>query len=334
MKTNTITLLFLSFFVTVFTSFKKPKQPAWQKEKKNKALKIVVISDLNAEYGSLTYPADVAATIARISIIKPDLVLCGGDMVSGQKASLTEQNISQMWQSFNKIVLQPLHQLNLPFGFTMGNHDASPSFKTDRRLAKEFWDKEVKHTNLTFVDSTNYPFYFSYLKSNVFFITWDAAGAKIKPEVYNWMKQQLASNVAKQARLRILLGHLPLYAIVAAKNKPGEVNANADSALAFFKANGIDLYISGHQHAYYPAQKNGVQLLNLGAIGDAPRPILGHTDTAKKAYTVIEISVKQPKKFTYKTFMPTNNLVIDIKNLPDSVVGFNGTIKRRDKFIE
>ncbi len=321
---------YLILIALITTSFKSIKAPEWQAETKNKALKILLISDLNSSYGSLTYSADVSAVIGEIGKIKPDLILCGGDMVAGQKASLTEQNINEMWQSFKKVVFDPIKKTKIPFGFTVGNHDASPNFLKDRAIAEQFWKSEQQATNLTFVNADHYPFYFSYLKNNVFFISWDASGAKIKPELYQWMKEQTNLPVAKNARMRILLGHLPLYAIVAAKNKSGEVNSNPDSALAFFKAHQIDMYISGHQHAYYPALKNGVQLLNSGCIGDGPRPILGHTELAKKAYTILEIPVKSPLNFKKKSFIPVTNEEIDVNSLPDSVIGFNGIIHRAD----
>ena len=330
MSLKGILLFALALILFGSTSFKEIESPSWQKETKNKALKILLISDLNAAYGSLTYSEDVPSVINEIGKIKPDLILCAGDMVAGQKSSLTEGNLKGMWQSFKTIVFDKIKKAKVPFGFTLGNHDASPNFLKDRDVATQFWKAEKQSTNLTFVDAEHYPFYFSYIKNNVFFISWDASGAKIKPELYDWMKVQTSLSVAKKARMRILLGHLPLYAIVDAKNKPGEVNANPDSALLFFKNHQIDMYISGHQHAYYPALKNGVQLLNSGCIGNGPRPILGHNELAKKAYTVLEIPVKHPLAFTQRSFMPVTNEEISIKSLPDSVIGFNGTIRRID----
>ena len=230
MRTKTLILL-----AWLSTSFIGVKSPSWQAETKNKPLKILLISDLNASYGSLSYSEDVPAVIKEIGNIKPDLILCGGDMVAGQKASLTEQNINEMWESFKTVVFDPISKAKIPFGFTLGNHDASPNFTKDRAMANQFWKAEHSATRLTIVDSEHYPFYFSYLKNNVFFISWDASGAKIKPELYQWIKEQTSLPVAKNARMRILLGHLPLYAIVAAKNKSGEVNSDPDNALAFFK---------------------------------------------------------------------------------------------------
>jgi predicted phosphodiesterase len=287
---------------------------------------IAVISDLNSSYGSVHYNETISRVIQELAIIKPDIILCAGDMVAGQKRTLTESNIIGMWKGFKETVLDPIQQLSIPFGFTLGNHDASPTFHTDRRLANEFWNKNVAATNLDFADSSHYPFYFSYIKENIFFMSWDASSAKVPAEVYRWMKAQLKTQTATKARLRILTGHLPLYPIVDAKNKPGEVNAAADSSLAFFIENGLDLYISGHQHAFYPAGKNGLSLLNAGAIGEGERKIMGHYENARKAYTIIEVPVKAPLLFTYKTYDPVIDKMIDPAALPDSVTGFNGTV--------
>lgn len=329
-------LFFLAFSFSILFSGCKPvattvNNAAWENEKKDRVLKILVISDLNASYGDTEYPEDVSFIISQLDSIKPDIILCAGDMVAGQKATLTEQHINAMWASFKSTVLDPVKKLQIPFGFTVGNHDASPTFALDRRLANDFWQQNAGATNLTFVDSTHFPFYYSYMKSGVFFISWDAAAAQIPAKVYSWMQVQLNSAAAKKARLRILLGHLPLYPIVASKNKPGEVNAAPDSALHFFKEHQVDVYISGHQHAYFPAKKEGVRLFNAGAIGNGPRPIMGHTAPAIKAYSILYIPVKGAENFTHQTYVPITNTLIDRSTLPDSVIGFNGVLKREDQ---
>ena len=143
------------------------------------------------------------------------------------------------------------------------------------------------------------------------------------------MQTQLNSTTAKKARLRILLGHLPLYPIVESKNKQGEIVAAPDSALHFFKTHNIDVYISGHQHAYYPAQKEGIYLFNAGAIGNGPRPLMGHDAAAVKAYSILQIPVTGANKFRHQTFVPITNTLIDRRSLPDSVIGFNGVLKKQ-----
>lgn len=302
-----------------------------KEELRDKKLKILVISDLNDSYGSISYSQEVHDIINKIAEIKPDLILCGGDMVAGQKAALTEQNLQDMWQSFDRDVLSPIHRLGIPFGFTMGNHDASPNYHTDRKVASAFWENNQAKVNLTFVDSTHFPYYFSYVKNNIFFISWDASSAQIPEEVKTWMKRQLDAPIAQQARGRILLGHLPLYAIVQSKNKKGEVLNEADETLVFLKNNRVDMYISGHQHAYYPASKESVTLMNCGCIGGGPRKLLGQNDEPYKAYAIIEIPKgKGINKVKISGIKASTHEHIDIKALPRSVTGFNGTIERLD----
>lgn len=298
-----------------------PDKPA---KKTSRITKLLVISDLNSSYGSVTYSPEVSDVVSRIPAIDPDMILIPGDMVAGQKATLTESNIRNMWASFENTVLAPISATKKPLAITVGNHDASPGFKLDRRLAAEFWNTHKDKSNLQFVDDTHYPFYFSYKLNDIFFISWDAAASRIEPGVYEWMHEQLESKSAKSSQLQILMGHLPLYPIVESKNKPGEVNADPVYALDFFKKHGIDIYISGHQHAYYPARKQGISFLNSGCVGDGPRPLMGTNTPAQKTYTLIEIPARRPKRFTYKTYDAQSHQLVKPEQLPQSVAGFNG----------
>lgn len=321
-------ILFFSSFVSIEERVNNDDLEPKKQRKTEKNFKICVISDLNSSYGSTTYSDDVKSVIEEIKLIKPDIVLCAGDMVAGQKSSLSQENIKNMWNGFNSTVLNPIYNLSVPFGFTVGNHDASPSYLLDRKLSQEFWLENKNKTNLNFIDSSNYPFYFSYTKDDIFFISWDAAGANISPDVYNWMESQLNIKQAKKAKLRILIGHLPLYAIVESKNKVGEVNSNPEKALNFFKKHKINLYISGHQHAYYPAIKNKIRFLNTGCIGDGPRKLIGSANEAVKTYTIIDVPQKRSVNFKYKTYDLRTKKEIDFNNLPDSIIGFNGISRK------
>ncbi|WP_159633945.1 metallophosphoesterase family protein [Sphingobacterium composti Ten et al. 2007 non Yoo et al. 2007] len=308
----------------LFTSCITHRTPT---ESKNKNLKILLISDLNDSYGSVTYSKEVHEVVRRVKDINPDIILCGGDMVAGQKASLTASRLDSMWSAFDQSVLTPINILGVPFGFTMGNHDASPSYHLDRAAASSFWKLNKEKANLTYVDDTHFPYYFSYIKNNVFFISWDASSSAIPVEVKVWMQNQLASSIANKSRARIVLGHLPLYAIVAAKNKNGEVLNDADETLAFLQDNNVDMYISGHQHAYYPATKEQVTLLHAGCLGGGPREILGHPVKATKAYAILELP-RQKKIVDIQIigFEPASHRHILLESLPDSVSGFNGRV--------
>lgn len=297
-----------------------------QKDYAVKKVTIAVISDLNASYGDTVYPAEVQGALNKIIQSKPDIIICAGDMVAGQSRKLNDTILQAMWQAFYRNVLQPVYDNAIPFAFTLGNHDASPGFINDRKIAGQFWQLHKPQLNLQFVDSTHYPFYYSFIQQNIFFISWDASSAKLTPEIYPWLYRQLQTDAARKADSRILLGHLPFYPIVAAKNKPGEVLSNADSVLQLIKNWGIDLYVSGHQHAYFTGIKNQLPLLNSGCLGNGPRPILQHADTAFKTYSYIKIAENKHRKIAIETFNAVTHKKVETSILPDSVQGFNGTI--------
>ena len=297
-----------------------------------KKLRILLISDLNDSYGSVTYSTEVHAMMRDMAMLQPDMILCGGDMVAGQRSSLTRENIDAMWRGFDTAVWQPIRALLRPFGFTLGNHDASPGFARDRAAASDFWQAHKAQTQLQFVDDTHYPFYFSYVQQDVFFISWDASSAVIPDSLQQWMRLQLALPVAIKAQARVVLGHLPLYALVAAKNKRGEVLNAADSTLAFFKMNKVDLYISGHQHAYFPGTKEKLALLHSGCLGGGPRPLLGDSVTGRKSYAIIEIQKRRRRvQFTVQGYLIDGHSPIALESLPKKITGFNGSVERWKK---
>ena len=66
----------------------------------NKPLRIGLISDLNSSYGSTSYGPTVERGVNLLLQQKPDLVICAGDMVAGQKTSLTDRQLAAMWEGF------------------------------------------------------------------------------------------------------------------------------------------------------------------------------------------------------------------------------------------
>ena len=89
-------------------------------------LRVVVISDLNGSYGSVTYEPRVTAAVRAIIAMKPDLVISTGDMVAGQRRPhLTETEVRAMWDAFHRTVTAPLEAAGIPLAVTPGNHDAS-----------------------------------------------------------------------------------------------------------------------------------------------------------------------------------------------------------------
>lgn len=299
-------------------------------------INIVVISDLNSEYGSTEYEPEIDRAIALIRQWQPDLVLCSGDMIAGQKPSLSKSQIEAMWSAFDAHVAAPLRAMNIPFGFTIGNHDGSGAivkskliFVNERELASTYWNDPQHDPGLNFIDRANFPFYYSFQLGNIFYLVWDASTHKIAPQQLAWVKQTLASQAAQQAKLRLAIGHLPLYPVAAKKNKPGEYLAAAEQLRSLLETAKVHTYISGHHHAYYPGYKGKLQLLNTGALGQGSRQLIGSDLPPRQTITTVKIQLTKAET-TYTTYDIKTMELIDIETLPRRIDGDNGFIFRRD----
>jgi Calcineurin-like phosphoesterase len=298
-------------------------------------VRVVVISDLNSQYGSTEYEPEVHQAIALVPDWQPDLVLCSGDMVAAQSTQLTDTEVQAMWAGFDRAIGAPLRKANLPLGFTLGNHDGSGAkgaggqmtFERDRRLAQTYW---TNHTpQIPFVDREHFPFYYSFAQNNVFYMVWDASTAIISAEQVAWAKKSLSSSAAQQAKMRIAVGHLPLYGISVGREKPGEFLDQAESLRALLEKYQVHTYISGHDHAYFPGHRGKLQLLQTGALGAGPRRWLDSDLSPRKTLTVIDIGLEDAST-RYTTYDLTNKTVLDSKILPRMIAAQNGPVLRRD----
>ncbi|MGQ9836876.1 MAG: metallophosphoesterase family protein [Cyanobacteriota bacterium] len=301
-------------------------------------LRLLVISDMNAVYGSVEYDPEVDRGIGLIPYFQPDIVLGGGDMVAGQDPRLSEERIRAMWAAFDRHVAGPIRAAKLPYGFTLGNHDASCArstrggflFQKERDLAREFWNDPAHDPGLTFVDRGDFPFYYTFEKDDVFYLAWDATCNFIPPEQMAWAEAALASERAQAAKLRIVIGHLPLYAITVGRNDPGEVLLEADAKRALLEKYRVHTYISGHHHGYYPGHKGKLQLLHCGILGSGPRPLLDSPLPPRKTITLVDIDFATPDITHYTTYDMRDLSVVDQAELPRFITGHNGLVLRRD----
>ncbi|NJK99723.1 MAG: metallophosphoesterase [Spirulinaceae cyanobacterium SM2_1_0] len=301
-------------------------------------VRLAVISDLNAAYGSTDYDPEVDKAIALLPFWQPDMVVCSGDMVAGQDLSLGLDQIKAMWAAFDEHVGTPLRQAQLPYGFTVGNHDASSAlgvnnkflFQKERDLAAEYWQNPAHDPGIEFVDRYEFPFYYSFKYGDIFFLAWDGSSSHIPDEQLAWVEKALASDAAQNAKIRILLGHLPLYAVAVGRNQPGDVMDNADKLHALLERYNVHTYISGHHHAYYPGKSGNLQLLHMGIIGSGPRPLVDSQLPPWKAMTVIDIDFETPELTRYTTYDMQTLAEIKYEDLPRFLLGHNGRVLRRD----
>jgi predicted phosphodiesterase len=299
-------------------------------------IKIVVISDLNSQYGSTIYEPEVHQAISLILKWQPDLVLCGGDMIAGQKLSLSNEQIQAMWTAFDRQIAKPLRDRSIPFGFTIGNHDGSGAisagneiFKRERELASAYWNAPKLNYNLNFIDKAQFPFYYTFEERGIFFLVWDASTNVISPQQLSWVEQSLASNEAQQAKMRIAIGHLPLYPVAVGREKSGEYLEEAEQLRNLLEKYQVHTYVSGHDHAYYPGQKGQLQLLNAGALGSGSRQLLNSNLPPRKTITIVEIDLSASTT-VYTTYdLPTLE-IIDPLSLPPIIFAPNGKVLRRN----
>jgi hypothetical protein len=301
-------------------------------------VRLVVFSDLNSAYGSTTYEPEVKKALTLLPFWQPDMVVCSGDMVAGQSPTLTEPQLQAMWTAFDKQVAAPLRDAKIPYGFTLGNHDASSArsvagkflFERERAIATDYWNEPSHDPGVEFVDRYEFPFYYTFKHQDIFFLTWDGSSSYIPPEKLAWVEKALQSPEAQSAKLKILLGHLPLYAITVGRDSTGEVMENADQLRTMLEHNNVHTYISGHHHAYYPAHKGKLQLLHSGILGSGPRPYVDSKLPPRKALTVIDINYDSPDLTTYTTYDMKSLALIEVKELPRYIAGHNGMVLRRD----
>nr|WP_290228229.1 metallophosphoesterase [Trichocoleus desertorum] len=300
-------------------------------------VRIAVISDLNSQYGSTTYEAEVDKAIALIPAWQPDLVLCGGDMVAGQSQSLSDAEVKAMWAAFDRHIGAPLRKAKLPYGFTVGNHDASAalsangtfSFQRDRNLAAAHWNNPKHNPGLQFVDRTKFPFYYTFQQNGIFYLVWDASSATIRADQLAWVEKSLASPAAQNAKLRIAIGHLPLYAVAVRRDRLGEILDQPDKLRSLLEKYRVHTYISGHHHAYFPGHRGKLELLHTGAIGAGPRRLLNSDRAPQKMLTIVDVKLGSAST-TYTTYDMTTLQLVKQQDLPRLIVGPNGWVLRRD----
>jgi 3',5'-cyclic AMP phosphodiesterase CpdA len=302
--------------------------------------RIVLISDLNASYGSTSYIPQVHRGVALVRQLRADLVLCGGDMVAGQKLGLSAAQLDAMWQVFAQQVLLPIRTAGAAFAPTMGNHDASSSrgaqgysFALDRERAARFWRARQNSLGLALVEASRFPFRYSLRQGDLFAVVIDASSATVPAEDWSWAEAQLSSPAAREARLRLVLGHLPPYGLSQGRDRPGEVLHQPQRLIGLMQRQGVHLYVSGHHHAWYPGQVGTLNLLSLGAMGSGPRRLLQGELPPVQTITVLDL-FRQRQQLVETTVELNGLQLLPVTALPRQLnPGTGPLLRRRDSAI-
>jgi hypothetical protein len=292
------------------------------------ALRVVVISDLNGSYGNTHYEPAVASAVQRIVELRPDLVISTGDMVAGQRRHppLAQPAIDAMWAAFHAAVSDPLQSAGIPLAVTPGNHDASAyeAFALERRIYRDEW--LARRPGVRFIDDAHYPFQYAFAVGPALFVSLDVTRVgEIGADQRRWLDELLARE-APRFRHRVVFSHLPVYPFTHGR----ETEVSADHALEeILRRHGVELYLSGHHHAFYPGYHEGIRFVSQACIGAGPRALIGQTARSTRAITVLEIPDKGPIAIRALA-APDFQREIDRSTLPASIVSRYGTLMRDD----
>ncbi|GGR51671.1 metallophosphoesterase [Deinococcus seoulensis] len=291
-------------------------------------VRVAILSDFNGPYGSTSYPPALGRSVTRIvNDWRPDAVLSAGDLIAGQKASLTDAQVRAMWAAFDRDVHAPLNRAGIPFAFTPGNHDAS--LPRDRREARTYW--QAHPPALTFVDRADFPFRSSFTLGGgtVFVATLDASGPVVDAAQRAWLAAQLASAPARAAGIRLVLGHLPLAGVSEGKNRAGEVIRDAGPLRQVMQEGRVLAYVSGHHAAYYPGQLGSLNVLASGGIGG--RNYVGYPGTARSTVTLLTLHPAAGSA-TFQTVDADTGQPVQTSSLPARLDGLGGPLNRVNDF--
>jgi hypothetical protein len=302
-------------------------QPAAAAPRSRPNLRLGLISDLNSSYGSTHYIPQVSRGLQQLLELQPALVVCAGDMVAGQKRGLSAGQLDAMWESFARTVLTPVRQAGLPFLPAVGNHDGSPGFEADRAAVRRFWAPRHQAIGLRFVDPGDFPFHYSALQNEVFWLVWDASSGRIPASQLSWARQQLASKQAQQAQLRLVVGHLPLVGVSQGRDRAGETLEQAAAVQSLLEQGRVQAYISGHQHAWFPARRGQLDLIHLGAMGSGPRRLLQGAIPPQQTYTTLDINW-QDDSLLETTYAVASGQPVAWSRLPTTLMGRGGRLNR------
>ena len=242
---------------------------------------VAVVSDFNGAYGSTEYGTEVHGAVTWLTDeVRPDLVISPGDMVAGQRAGLDHRG---MWESFHQAVTRPLARAGIPFATSPGNHDASgsPAFWEERiHFAREWQDRRPQ---VEMVEGSNFPFHYAFKVGPALFVSLDATTVgPIDRAQRRWLADVLEES--EDYAMKIVFGHLPLHPLT--ETKENEILAD-DALEALLVRHDVDLYVSGHHHAYYPGKRGDLGLLHSACIGSGPRRILGHDRVSDRSVALV-----------------------------------------------
>ena len=122
-----------------------------------------------------------------------------------------------------------------------------------------------------------------------------------------------------------MFGHVPLWPF--ARGREREYIGDPELQ-ALLEATDVDLFLSGHHHAFYPGAMGGVAFVSQSCLGAGPRRLIGTQEKSKRSFTLIEFSDDAIRVAAFVA--PQFNTLIDWNTLPTKIRSSAAELKRAD----
>jgi hypothetical protein len=238
-KTNLILLLLLALTgCTITDSDLKSKTPEkvnpWTHLNFNNDpdnFQFAIVSDRTGN----NRPGVFAQAVDKLNLLRPEFVLCVGDLIEG--GSEDEKELNTQWDEFDSLV----NALDMPFFYLPGNHDIS------NEVMMDVWQKRLGRT------------YYHFVYKNVLFLhlnTEDYARRTITQQQLNYFSKALKEN--RNVRWTFVFMHEPLFKRENSDNWPKLQKQLANRQYTVF---------AGHDHRYQKDEFNGNYYYSLSVTG-------------------------------------------------------------------
>lgn len=287
----------------------------------------MLISDLNGRYGSNSYDSRITDAIETVIRLQPDLVICTGDMVAGQKQPRLDADwLDRMWRSFDLTVADPLGREGIPLLVTPGNHDGSgfPEYALERQRFDAQWIPRAPEVE--FLPGSEWPRRYAARMGTTLFVAFDGTRPGALPEIERSFIGQMLTHYGNTAEVTIVYSHLPMWPLT--KGREHEI-LDDPALLALLHQHGVDVYASGHHHAFFAGVDDaGMVHLGIGALGGNARAFSG--EKRRQPYSFAILTVADGAVNIASRAAPGFLEPVPAAELPATIAGPLGTLRRID----
>ncbi|MCP4676484.1 MAG: metallophosphoesterase [Deltaproteobacteria bacterium] len=267
-------------------------------------LRILVLGDRTGRPDDALF----RAALEEAALLKPDLVLCVGDLIEGYQPDEKLDEAAAEWDHVLGIIRRFLG--DVPLYSTAGNHDVW----SDKSAA--LFEERLGH-------GVNFAFDAGGARIILFDSSRVKREADLSDDALNWLVRELARSSNHTAR--IVVTHIPLFAI----SPGGRYGSPLHDVLI---AGGADWVLTGHWHHAMSDDRDEIRYRMIGTTGARPH-MPGHPESGnfqQFGFLTIDRGVVELSLVPMGSLLPDdafpyelNQLEWKIENLAVTIEGFN-----------